>query len=262
MGKYDSSLTRVQPVFKALYCRDKKGESWLRPLLELATESGKISDDVELSGLVEAPIFELSAHPPKSFLKWLLENPDKLVHPPDKYWKNWGETTRRKRKSFLANEKNVQSEALSALEHCEELPDRAWWRFEGITKVDCALKTSTAVIFVEGKRTESGASKDVLWYPNRNQVLRNLDCASEYARNHTLKYFFVMIVVEKELFEKDHVRQEEVRNIDESQIIESSLPHMSKEERTKLMRHYLGMTTWQDIVERFELGPEVLLDHI
>ncbi len=262
MGRFDSSLTRVQPVFNELFLQDKTGESWIKPLLELASDSNSKLDDIKLHNLVDKPIFELSAHPPKSFLRWLLCNPDKLLRPPEKYWKSWGTNTRTKREAFLENDKNVQMEALNALDKCQNTPDRIWWRFEGVTKVDCALKTSNAVIFIEGKRTEQGASKDVLWYPNRNQVLRNLDCASEYAKVNRLKYFFVMVVVEKELFEKDNLRQKELKNIVNPQTIKDSLPHLSEDERIKLMSHYLGVTTWQDIVERFNLRKEILLNEI
>ncbi len=260
MGKYDSSLTRVQPVFNALYSRDRTGESWLSPLLRLGTESGKIPDNAKPLHLVGPPVYELSAQPPKSFLKWLIENPDQLATPPDKYWEELGAKTHEKRRAFLAGDRTVQSEALGELDHCENVPNRAWWRFEGTTKVDCALRTSTAIVFIEGKRTEVGASKDILWYPTRNQVLRNLDCASEYAKNHGLKQFFVMIVLDKELLGENRIRQAEVQNITQSQTVESSLPHMSNEERKELMEHYLGMTTWQDIVQTFELGKEVLPD--
>jgi len=262
MGRFDSSLTRVQPVFNELYLKDKAGESWIEPLLKLASDSKSSLDGLTLHNLVEAPIFELSAHPPKSFLRWLISNPEKLSSPPEKFWEKWGSATRNKRKVFLKGDKNVQIEALKELDNCQNIPDRTWWRLEGVTKVDCALRTSNAIIFIEGKRTERGASKDILWYPNRNQVLRNLDCASEYTKNHGLKYFFVMIVVEKDLFENDHYRQEEVKNIVNPQTVKDSFPHLSEEEQKRLMNHYLGVTTWQNIVAKFNLREEILIDDV
>lgn len=39
MGKYDSSRTRVAPLFDALLARDNSGESWLDALLALGSRS-------------------------------------------------------------------------------------------------------------------------------------------------------------------------------------------------------------------------------
>ena len=87
----------------------------------------------------------------------------------------------------------------------------------------------------------------------RNQIIRILDCASEYAKNNMYRYFFVMVIVEKEHYEKNIIIQKEMKNITNFQTIKDSLSHMSNEERTELMEHYLGITTWQNIVEEFDL---------
>ena len=71
MGKFDSSLTRVQPVFNALYEKDPIGKSWVSALLQLGScsKQATIPDTIPLR---QPPVFELSADPPKSFLKWLI----------------------------------------------------------------------------------------------------------------------------------------------------------------------------------------------
>lgn len=251
MGKYNSSLTRVQPIFNGLCRWDKTGKIWLEPLLRLGNRSAHKLDNTTLDPLVEAPLYELPIQPPKLFLKWLLDNPDRLTSPSDKNWSIWGETTKQKRRALLKNDADVQGEALVALDKCLKIPQRSWWRLEGITRVDCTMKTHSAVIFIEGKRTEIGASKRVLWYPYRNQVLRNLDCASEYAMNYGFKDYFVIVIVEKDLVNKTRRMQEELESIIDPKTIEMSLPHLSHREREQLMKHYLGVTTWQDIAEKF-----------
>lgn len=252
MGKHDSSLTRVQPVFKALYELDATGESWIGRFLKMGSLYDSSEGVASVGPLTSPPKFEFSAHPPKSFLCWLLQNPDQLTRPPDKYWKKWGQKTQDKREALLAGDMATQSEGLRQLQERVKLPNRAWWRIEGPTKVDCALITSTAVIFIEGKRTETGASKDVLWYQHRNQAIRNLDCAAEYAQSHTLPSFYVILVVEKDLF----------RYSLDAKTIAQSLPHRAEAERDILMKHYLGITTWQDIVARFELDPTILVKEL
>jgi hypothetical protein len=52
----------------------------------------------------------------------------------------------------------------------------AWWRFEGVTRLDCVLMTENLVVTIEGKRTE-GLSSSTEWYPARTQIVRNLEAA-------------------------------------------------------------------------------------
>jgi len=55
MGTYDSSRTRVAPVFDALMDRDPTGQTWLLPLLELGSRSvGRLTTEAR-------PHFEPSA---------------------------------------------------------------------------------------------------------------------------------------------------------------------------------------------------------
>lgn len=260
MGKFDSSLTRVQPVFEALYRRDASGETWLRQLLGMASRSSgpePITVPANLGQLVEPPRFEFPVDPPKSYLRWLIEHPENLSSPREAVWRTWGERTQKRRRALLDGDTAVQAEALAHLEE-QPLRRRAWWRFEGITRVDCALFTPATVVFVEGKRTEMGPAKHVFWYQGRNQVLRVLDCASAYAQQTDRQHFFVVLVVEEDLVEHDPVRQSEIEAVVSPGTVQRSLPHLTGEERTELLRHYLGATTWQAIVSAFGLGKEAL----
>jgi len=110
------------------------------------------------------------------------------------------------------------------------------------------------------KRTEMGASKNIAWYPFRNQVLRNLDCVAEYARQHQLTNFYVMLVVEKRLTESDPLRQAEINQVTNPDIIKDSLPHLTVDQRQELIKHYLGVTTWEDLVAEFDLDSGILID--
>jgi hypothetical protein len=166
------------------------------------------------------------------------------------------------RQALLAGDKEVQIKTIFYLEKCFSLPKTSWWRFEGVTYVDCALLTNSAVIFVEGKWTEIGASKEVLWYDKRNQVLRNLDCAANYTEQKGLQHYFVIMVVEKDLVEQDPVRRKEIEEVMSPKIIEGSLPHLTDEERNEVLSHYLGTTSWEEIVEHFGLEKEVILQRI
>ena len=263
MGKFDSSLTRVQPVFEALYLRDASGEAWLRPLLEMARHTAgpaPMAIPADVGQLVAPPQFEFAADPPRSLLEWLIRNPGHLDRPSEADWRKWSRRTQTKRDALLSGDAAVQAEALAQLESSFRLPRRAWWRFEGITRVDCALLTPSAVVFVEGKRTEMGPSKGVTWCPHRNQVLRVLDRAAAFAQQTGRPHFFVVLVVEKDLVEREAERQREIESVVSPETIRRSLPHLADKEQTELMSYYLGVTTWQDIVERFDLRKDVLIN--
>ena len=74
MGKYNSSMTRVRPVFNALYDRDPTGRSWLPFLLALGSRSSGTFPD--LGDLIGPPKYEFEADPDPRYLLWLVSNPD------------------------------------------------------------------------------------------------------------------------------------------------------------------------------------------
>ncbi len=159
MGKFNSSLTRVQPVFNALYERDASGETWLCQLLGMANRGvgpEPVAIPADLGQLVEPPQFEFPADPPKSYLGWLIKHPQRLSSPPEAEWRKWGERTQRKRRALLDGDTAVQAEAIAQLEKGAGLPNRAWWRFEGVTRVDCDAR----ICIIELKNDE--ASEDIL----------------------------------------------------------------------------------------------------
>ena len=252
-GQFNSSITRVRPVFQELIHR--KTASWLSDLLTLFPKQSiiptnnkpvsispsslhcKCYKDKILEQYTNKPIqlencFEFSLPPSRSFLKWLIENPDKLRWPKGK---KYGKQTQLKRRALIDGDKKVQSEALHALEHsCAERSRKKWWAFEGFTEVDCLLETDSFILAIEGKRTEEGPSESVSWYPDRNQIVRNLESAQQYAGTRN---FAVALIDEKGDFKLT------------SEMIDNSLPHLSVDERKNLVSHYLGSTTWKRVCE-------------
>lgn len=105
--------------------------------------------------------------------------------------------------------------------------------------MDCCLETDDFVLFVEGKRNED-VSSQVRWWPTRDQVLRNLDCAKEYAG---AREYYVMTMCD---------RMEERASLE---MLEQSLPHRTPEERTEIARRYLGHVIWGEAAARFSIGP-------
>ncbi|MCI0354659.1 MAG: hypothetical protein L0099_06435, partial [Acidobacteria bacterium] len=251
-GKYNSSLTRVQPVFDALHHRDPTGRSWLAFLLALGSRScgTTVADIGDLTG---PPQYEFEADPDPRYLLWLASNPDRLVSPDRAHWRRWSARTQRARRRLLKGEPRFRFGAMTDLVLRYPPPRRAWWRLEGSTKVDCALATEDALIFVEGKRTELSASKDVLWYRGRNQILRNLDCAREMAFRAKIPNYYVLLVVEGNLCQPGSARWTELQQITAPETVESSFPHLNPADREEIMRQFLGYTTWEEIAGTFGL---------
>jgi hypothetical protein len=276
MGKFNSSVTRVWPVFDTLFSCDPTGSTWLNALLKL----GHLSDNASASifetnalllpelGLftldMPGPLarelgsermnrhgkirtaFERDIPPSKEFLRWLINHPDRLVWPCDSssQRRRFSERTTELREKLMDGDRNTQQAALGELERCGAYGSRRrWWAFEGFTSVDCLLETKDLLVFIEGKRTE-GISKSTDWFPLRNQVLRNLEVAREMAGES--KEYAVLLCAEKHLDLPENSWQE-------------SLPHCSEREVADLKRHYLGCATWDQIVK--ERCPDLKLPH-
>ena len=190
VGKRNSSLTRVQPIFDELLDQWSDGDPWLSELWDMAalTRPGvALSKPVGLGKLLasETPparaarqgtVYERPVAPPAAFLRWLLENPQKMkVRDP----RNFGaksDNARCWRSKLFSGDKRLVSEAQN--EGRSQLGRRLaqrgrnkWWAFEGFSRIDCCLITSQCVLFVEGKRTES-VSPSTLWFQQRSQLWR------------------------------------------------------------------------------------------
>ncbi|HYF80519.1 MAG TPA: hypothetical protein VD973_25710 [Symbiobacteriaceae bacterium] len=259
MGKFDSSLTRVQPVFDELLSRDPLGQTWLPDLLQLPQRT-----DGPRQLLPAAPgsltpgqsPYEFPVVPSKEYLAWLLHHLPEQERPADTYWDKLSDSTRANRKKLFEQDPATLQEALSALDKWPTLPQKAWWLLEGRSMIDCALITDRMVLFIEGKRTEEGPSAGTIWAPNRNQVLRNLDCARALAACTGRPHYYVMLVVEAYSGQPaDDRRAQQHQLVTAPDVVAKSLPHMSEQEQEGALRHYLGVTTWQAIVSRFGLEP-------
>ena len=248
----------MRPFFRALLASDATGRSWLAGLLALTGSNldGRASDlalkpellqrrryrDRAWGCMIELECcFERPVPPPTAFLRWLLENSDQMT------WREHkcGENTRKLRRDLLgmngvAAQRIAREVALEALERVgAKRSRREWWAFEGFTEVDCCLETDDFVLFVEGKRTED-VSGEVSWWPTRNQVIRNLDCANDYANGQE---YYVMVMCDQAA-ERPNAR-----------MLEQSLPHRTPQERREFERRYLGHVTWGDAVRKFSLDP-------
>lgn len=267
MGKtYDSSLTRVAPFFQALVSKKANPGFWLPKLLLSATRNTEYARELAhkirkadsyfrgMGGVPATVTLERDFPPPRAFLSWLIRHPERLNW--EDYGKNrsrFGEKTRKKRDQLKAGgpsrNKIIREATEELVRFGSESFRRKWWAFEGFTSVDCFIETDDLVLLIEGKRTER-VSAATVWYPQRNQVIRNLEVAREVAGAG--REYAVLLVME----------EEPTRAVVNSMILTKSLPHMTPEEREKLEGHYLGETTWRTLCDNLAVPFESLPDTV
>lgn len=251
MGIYNSSLTRVAPIFDRLIERDPSGMSWVLPLLSL----GSCADErlEGLSGnLVDGHMRwwgrrERRLLPPASLLSWLPEH----LSPPISE-KLWGSlATKEKRQKLVNKEPAAIAEARELLKGPYR---KAWYTLEGVSQPDAFLETEDFIAVIEGKRTERKSTTTTTWMPGRNQMLRHMDAAWEIANG---KRIFGLMIVEGDgadpLTPSNHWLTESSEVVT-PKTLEASLPHRSAVDRNMIAGGYLGVTTWQRVCSKLGLA--------
>ena len=268
MSQQHSSLARVQPIFNQLLDQWPGGETWLGELWEMAARRRPgvaLARPEELGSLVASDtpldhaarlgqVYERTLAPPAAFLSWLLENPGALqVRDPTAFGAKSDDAKAWRAKLFSGDQHLVgeaQREGLNQLgKRLAQRGRNKWWAFEGFSRIDCCLITDACVLFVEGNCTE-GAASSTLWFPRRTQLWRNVEAAGEFAGG---KPFAVMLGVE-------HEANGAAALADAERSLAGSYPHLDARQRAELSRHLIGFVTWGDVVTRFGLRPESLLD--
>ena len=164
MGTYDSSKTRVAPVFNALLSLDPTGSSWLLPLLGLprvgnsSGGGGRVNGGALTAHAWYGSPRERQLDPPVSVLAFLLRT----------LCGSGGTSDIAKRQALFDGDPDVLAESLQLLDERGYVP-RAWWVFEGRTSVDALLETDTALVLIEGKRTERGDTSRTTHMPGETR---------------------------------------------------------------------------------------------
>ncbi|MHB8656091.1 MAG: hypothetical protein ACYDA9_19710 [Terriglobia bacterium] len=187
MGEYNSSITRVAPVFEQLCKRDSA--SWLPQLLRLPTLGSPVSPAESCDFHIQACGWgeqERKLAPPLALLSWLIRHPLKLNECPASL-----ETPMPlERRELLDGHDNRIIEALALLRQRSQ--GKLWYIFEGETEPDVYIETSNLIVVIEGKRTELGPTTHTTWMPGRHQMLRHIDCAWEARGKKQVIGFFIV----------------------------------------------------------------------
>jgi hypothetical protein len=261
MGIYDSSRTRVAPVFGRLQCLDPSGELWLQGLLELANTRKVPRPQAGTSRLRVAKWWPREARlaAPSGLLQWLLQHAEEPQSP--KAWGRRPEVVANRRR-IVDRDADTLAAGLKSLQARRSSP-RAWYVLEGPSQPDVYLASDDAVIVVEGKRTEAVLATSTDWMRVRHQMLRHLDAAWEHRQGRRI---YGLFIVEAEngtpSIEPSSTWHEAVELTVSDKVLNGSMPHRSLEERSQIASALLGVTTWQAVCDEFQIPREVLIPEV
>ena len=247
MGTFNSSKTRVEPVFDWLVQADPTGSKWLQGLVASAAPSLEvdgISSDVRL---VDGHgrrwgSKECSLPAPLALLEYLVKNitENQVIGSRDV-----GEV--RRRRMALAR-KDVDETAAALKELRAGRRGRQWFVLEGQSRPDALLETSDIVLLVEGKRTEKSCTSKTKWMGKRSQLLRHMDAALEaYPKKRVLGLLVVEGDGGAEATTPSAYWKSECATQTSAKMLEASLPHRTPEDQARLAAGVVGVATWQGI---------------
>lgn len=160
-GRFDSSKTRVVPVFDRLRQRQ---DDWVRRLVSLPRHGSarSVPEEANLTfvhgswGATERGLVS-----PVSLLSWLIRNFEAPA----------GRSVDDERRTRLAAGDAATIEAALA-DLRTAGTGKGWHVLEGPSYPDVTIETPDALVVIEGKRTESGPTTHTSWMPNRHQMWR------------------------------------------------------------------------------------------
>ncbi len=233
MGKYNSSLTRVQPVFDYINAdREKLNDFFSLFGKDIVVSSKIISYKY---GFDEAAI-----KPCRELLKWCVENVNQLNDEEFEKLKYKTTSTDKKRYNLFKGDIQIKQQALAELKQ-DKLPQKAWYIFEGYTHPDIYIETENQIFIGEAKRTESTLTSSTTWLKVRDQLIRHIDSVIDSDK----KVYSFFILENPALYELDKYIN------DDNDFYKNNLPHRSLDIVEKIKKTYLGYTTWNEINEKF-----------
>jgi hypothetical protein len=247
-GRFDSSKTRVAPVLDELV---RSGKDWVLPFLKLAEHPRSFQQPTFYGDLSFVSgrwgKNEIGLRPPVALLSWMLRNPNSLIQ----------QNIQDQDRCDLIN--GIPSAVERALDLLRSnATDKAWYIFEGPTYPDAYIETNHALIVIEGKRTESGPTTSTTWLEGRHQIWRHIDAAWE-RRGCRKVYGMFVVEATSESFEVPANWRTAADDALSKKALDTSFPHRSDVERNEIAHCFLGVTTWQKVVARFNLPDTILV---
>lgn len=232
MGKYNSSLTRVNPLGDAIINNHKLVDKLLSLVMS--------SDSIEMGDFSNSNVFysggqgEKALKPSLNHLGAIIE---KIIN--DEKFRSY---IRQKDKSSRSN-KILRNKLFSLDMETIKLARsrfKDWNTFETASYPDLFIENDKFIIVIEGKRTETDITRSTTYLPNRCQMVRHIENALEYCKDQ--KRVIGFYVIEDTCGYEDHCSIEYFKECLEKETIKKD-----NKLKSAIINSFYGYTTWQEI---------------
>ena len=241
MGKFNSSLTRVKPLFD-LISSDSYKLNNLFSLFNL--KSYKFEDDSIIE--IRYGYTEKKIPAPKSLLMWMLLNLDSLNKVMKHGTKNENSETYKKRELLFSGDSKTLEEAISSLITISGTTEKKWFILEGKTSPDIYIETIDSIFIGEAKRTENHITTKTTWLNHRDQLIRHIDSLLDQPKNIYSFYF-----LESKNFKANF--EESMKSYIEKEYFASNLKHRNELLVERALNSFIGFVFWEDIEKHFNI---------
>jgi hypothetical protein len=140
--------------------------------------------------------------------------------------------------------------------------DRDWYIFEGPTYPDAFIETRDALVVIEGKRTEAGATTSTTWLSGRHQIWRHMDAAWEIRGSRAVYGLFLVEGDPSSPLEISEVWRKAAAATLSAAALDASFPHRAAAEREGIVRGFVGVATWQRVCHEFGLDQRLFAETV
>lgn len=241
MGIYNSSLTRVKPLFDFINSDIDK----LNCFLGLFDYNKKIDKNSSIQ--VSYAENEKKIPPSKSLLIWMLNNLDKLNKVYNYGASSTNSETYTKRESLFSGDAKTITQAINLIQTSHILPERAWYIFEGNTVPDIFIETDDSIFIGEAKRTEKDITTKTKWLGERDQLIRHIDSLLDQPKS-----IYSFYILEKDEYLNGFYK-ERMKLYSNKDYFLRNLKHRDKATINRAINSFIGYVFWSDIAECFNI---------
>lgn len=242
MGKHNSSLTRVKPLFDFINSDFDKLNSFLG-LFDYKNLR------IEQNSLIEVRYGnnEKEIPPSRTLLIWMLYNLDVLNKVKNFGVINVGSDKYNKRKLLFSGDTKLRNEAINVIQTKTKLPKRDWYIFEGHTFPDIYIETIDSIFIGEAKRTEKNITTNTKWLCQRDQLIRHIDSLLDQP-----KKIYSFYILDKNEYLKGYYK-ESMESYTTKDYYKQNLKHRDDFFIEKACRSFIGFLFWEDIADFFKI---------
>lgn len=243
MGRRNSSLTRVKPLFDFINSDIDK----LNSFLELFENNNK---RIKQNSIIEIRYGENEKKipPSKSILIWMLQNLNTLNKVVNYGTTNINSETYKKRSELFSGNIKLKEEAINTIKTINKLPEKSWFIFEGYTSPDIFIETSNSIFIGEAKRTENDITTKTMWLNQRDQLIRHVDSSLDQP-----KPIISFYILEKDVYLKGTYKKSMELYFNRDYFKEN-LKHRDNITIERAFNSFIGFIFWEDIANYFDIS--------